>query len=175
MRAYTQTTGTWLRGMLQDQFDVDLSRLHWVTFEPAHVDGYVDPPNTTRAPAASTLAGMLRTGEIDAAAGLEPAEHPDLRTLLPDPQAVDADWFHQTGIRPINHTLVARRDLLQAHRWLANELYRMVAEAKQRSGAPAPKDGLEPNRGALSRLARYAFEQHITPRSLTPEELFSAE
>jgi 4,5-dihydroxyphthalate decarboxylase len=173
VRAYTQTTGTWLRGMLHDQFGVDLSRLHWMTFEPAHVDGYVDPPNATRAPADRTLAGMLRSGEIDAAAGLEPAEHPDLRTLLPDPGALDSDWFRQTGIRPINHTLVARRDLLDSHPWLATELYGLVVESKQRSGAPAPTDGLEPNRGALSLLARYAFEQHITPRTLAPEELFS--
>jgi 4,5-dihydroxyphthalate decarboxylase len=174
VRAYTQTTGTWVRGMLRDQFGVDLDSLNWVTFEPAHVDGFVDPPNARRAPEGKTLAGMLRSGEIDAAAGLEPSDHPDLRTLLPDALELEADWVRQTGIRPINHTLVVRRDVLAKHAWLADELYEMVVVAKKICGVSAPPDGLELNRGALTLLARYACEQHITPRTLTVEELYSA-
>src|SRR5919202_890179 len=38
VRAYTQTTGVWLRGMLHDQFGLDLESVRWVTFEAAHVD-----------------------------------------------------------------------------------------------------------------------------------------
>jgi 4,5-dihydroxyphthalate decarboxylase len=173
VRAYTQTTGTWLRGMLHDQFDVNLDTLNWVTFEPAHLDGFVDPPNARRAPEGKTLAGMLRSGEIDAAAGLEPGDHPDLRPLIANPQAADDEWLRQTGIRPVNHSMVVRRDIVEAHPWVADALYGLVVEAKQRAGVPAPPDGLEPNRGALALLARYAFEQHITPRTVTPEELYS--
>ena len=112
VRAYTQTTGTWLRGMLHDQFGVDLATLGWMTFEAAHVDGFVDPPNAVRAPEGRTLAGMLRNAEIDAAAGLEPAEYPDLRPLMPDAFELEQDWIRQTGITPINHTMVIRRDLV---------------------------------------------------------------
>lgn len=173
VRAYTQTTGTWLRGMLHDQFDVRLDTLNWVTFEPAHVDGYVDPPNTRRAPQGKTLAGMLRSGEIDAAAGLEPGEHPDLRPLIEDPHQADDDWLRQTGIRPINHTLVIRQHILAGEPWMSDELARMVHASKQHVGADTPPDGLEALRGGLALLARYAFEQHITPRTLTPEELYS--
>ena len=172
VRAYTQTTGTWLRGMLHDQFRLDLDTLTWVTFEPAHVDGFVDPPNTRSAPEGATLAQLLRSGEIDAAAGLESAQYPDLRTLMPDAAEAEADFIRQTGIRPINHTLVVRRDLADAHPWLAQELFGLVRAAKQAAGGQAPPDGLEVNRGALTLLARYAFEQHITPRPLTAEELF---
>jgi 4,5-dihydroxyphthalate decarboxylase len=173
VRSYTQTTGTWLRGMLHDQFRLDLDSLTWVTFEPAHVDGFVDPPNAERAPQGSTLAGLLRSGDIDAAAGLDAAEHPDLRTLMPDAAQAEADFVRQTGIRPINHTLVLREDLAAGHAWLAQELFRMVSAAKQAAGGEAPPDGVEVNRGALTLLARYAFEQHITPHSLPVEELYS--
>jgi 4,5-dihydroxyphthalate decarboxylase len=172
VRAYTQTTGTWLRGMLHDQFRLDLDTLTWVTFEPAHVDGFVDPPNARGAPQGAALAQLLRGGEIDAAAGLESAQYPDLRTLMPDAAEAEADFIRQTGIRPINHTLVVRRDLADAHPWLAQELFGLVRAAKQAAGGQAPPDGLEVNRGALTLLARYAFEQHITPRPLTAEELF---
>ena len=173
VRAYTQTTGTWLRGMLRDQFDVDLDSLHWITFEAAHVDGFVDPPNAQRADDGKTLAGMLRNGEIDAAAGLEPREYPDLRVLFPDAPELELDWVRQTGIRPINHTLVVRADVVAQDAWIPDELARMVRAAKQITDVEAPPDGLEVNRGALTLLARYAFEQHITPRTLTAEELYS--
>jgi 4,5-dihydroxyphthalate decarboxylase len=174
VRAYTQTTGTWLRGMLHDQFGLQLDALNWVTFEPAHVDGYIDPPHAARAPEGKTLAGMLRDGEIDAAAGLEPVEHADLRMLLPNALDLEADFVRQTGIQPINHTLVVRRDVANENRWLPDELRRMIREAKDavRGEVPVPPDGIEPNRGALTLLARYAFEQGITPRTLTIEELY---
>lgn len=173
VRAYTQTTGTWLRGMLHDQFGVRLDTLTWTTFEPAHVDGFVDPPNAQRAPEGKTLAGMLRDGEIDAAAGLEPSDYPDLRLLLPDALDLEADFLRQTGICPINHTLVVRADVVAEYPWLPAELYDMVHAAKKLVGGDVPPDGVEINRGALDLLARYAFEQHITPRTLTVEELFS--
>ncbi len=174
VRAYTQTTGTWLRGMLHDQFGLQLDTLSWVTFEPAHVDGFVDPPNARRAPDGKTLAGMLREGEIDAAAGLEPAEHPDLRLLLPNALDLEADFVRQTRIRPINHTLVVRRDIVADNPWLPAELFRLVRAAKQNVGADLPPDGIDVNRGALNLLARYAFEQGITPRTLSVEELYPA-
>jgi 4,5-dihydroxyphthalate decarboxylase len=171
VRAYTQTTGVWLRGMLHDQFGLDLSTLTWVTCEAAHVDGFDDPRNTRRAPAGATLADMLRRGEIDAAAGLEPAEHPDLRPLIPDAVQVEEDWIRRTGIRPVNHTLVVRADVASAEPWLRDELFGLVQAAKHAAGS-GPVDGLEANRGSLNLLARYTFEQHITSRTLPVEELF---
>jgi 4,5-dihydroxyphthalate decarboxylase len=173
VRAYTQTTGTWLRGMLHDQFGLDLASLRWVTFESAHVDGFTDPPNARRAGNGATLAGLLRSGEIDAAAGLEPAEYSDLRTLIPDALEVEAEWVRRTGIRPINHGLVVRRDLAKANPWLPDELERMIGAGKAAAGGDQAADGVEPNRGALTLLARFAWEQHITPRTLTVEELFA--
>jgi 4,5-dihydroxyphthalate decarboxylase len=175
VRAYTQTTGTWLRGMLHDQFHVDLDTLEWVTFEPAHVEGFVDPPNARRAEAGKTLAGMLRSGQLDAAAGLEPADHPDLRTLFDSPLEVEADWVRQTGVQPINHTMVVRCDVVEHYPWVLDELAQLVAASKRYADAEAPPDGLESNRKALALLARYTFEQHITPRMFEPEELFSTE
>jgi 4,5-dihydroxyphthalate decarboxylase len=174
VRAFTQTTGVWLRGMLHDQFEVDPDRLNWVTFEPAHVDGFADPPNARRAPEGANMLDLLRSGQLDAVAGVDLSLYPHLRTLIPNAELVEAEWIRNTGVRPINHTLVVRRDLATAHPWLPDELYRLVQAAKTASASPAdaPVDGLEANRGPLTLLARYAFEQHITPRTLTPAELF---
>jgi 4,5-dihydroxyphthalate decarboxylase len=174
VRAYTQTTGVWLRGMLGDQFGLDLDSLRWLTLEAAHVDGFVDPPLARSAPDGANLIELLRTGRVDAAAGIELAEYPDLRTLIPDAEQVELDWVRHTGIRPINHTLVVRQDVADAHPWVREELDQLVRASKQAAGTDAPIDGLEANRRALTLLARYTFEQRITPRTLTAEELFPA-
>lgn len=174
VRAYTQTTGVWLRGQLHDQFGLDPDSVTWVTFEDAHVHGFVDPPTARRAPAGATLPGLLRSGEIDAAAGLEPAAHPDLRHLIPRALEVEREWVADTGVEPINHTLVVRQDLQREHPWLIDELGWLVRSAKATSGAAAPPDGIPATRAALELLARYAYEQHITTHIPTAEELYVA-
>jgi 4,5-dihydroxyphthalate decarboxylase len=134
VRAYTQTTGVWLRGMLADQFGLDLDSLSWLTLEPAHVDGLEDPPNAQRAPNGANLVDLLRSGQIQAAAGIELADYPDLRTLIPDAERVENDWILHTGIRPINHTLVARQDVVAANPWVIAELDHLVRASKQVAG-----------------------------------------
>ena len=163
VRAYTQTTGVWVRGMLQDQFGLDPRAVRWITFEPAHVDGYVDPPHACRAPEGATLLDMLARGELDAAVGIGPSA--GLRALFDDAWAVEASF----GIRPINHTLVVAERL---EPWVRDELESMVGAAKAAVAQPAPPDGVEANRRALETLARYAFEQGITSGILSTEELF---
>ncbi|GAC1321262.1 MAG: ABC transporter substrate-binding protein [Chloroflexota bacterium] len=174
VRAYTQTTGVWLRGLLRDQFGLDADGVTWVTFEDAHVDGFIDPPSARRAPHNVTIADMLRRGDIDAAAGLEPTEYPDLRHLIPHAVDVEREWIAHTGIEPINHTLVIKQDLQREYPWLTDELVKLVANAKAASGGAAPPDGLGPIRTGLDLLARYANEQHIIARIPTAEELYVA-
>jgi 4,5-dihydroxyphthalate decarboxylase len=174
VRAFTQTTGVWLRGMLHDQFDLDLSSLRWLTFEPAHVDGVPDPPNACRAEPGLTLVDALRTGRADAAAGLEPDQYPELRSVIPSAADVEAEWIAHSGVRPINHTLVVTRSLDTAQPWLQSELARLVQAAKAATHEPSPPDGLQTNRAALQTLARYAHEQGIVSRRIPPEELFPA-
>lgn len=174
VRAYTQTTGVWLRGLLYDQFGLDPDSVNWVTFEDAHVNGFVDPPNARRAPDKATISDMLRRGEIDAAAGLEPADHPDLRQLIPHAVDVEREWIRQTGIEPINHTLVIKQDLQREYPWLIDELAALVSNAKAAARGDTPPDGLESMRSGLNLLARYAKEQHIIERIPTAEELYVA-
>src|SRR6266481_344152 len=59
VRAYTQTTGVWVRGILAEDYGVDLDTINWVTFEEGHVAEYQDPPNVRRAPEGKQLVAML--------------------------------------------------------------------------------------------------------------------
>src|SRR5690349_4843186 len=67
VRAYTQTTGVWVRGFLAEDYGVDLKSVTWVTFEDPHLAEYREPPNVTRAQGGKPLNQMLLDGEIDAA------------------------------------------------------------------------------------------------------------
>jgi len=67
VRAYTQTTGVWVRGFLADDYGIDLGSVTWVTFEDPHLAEYREPSNVQRAPAGKPLKQMLLDGEIDAA------------------------------------------------------------------------------------------------------------
>ena len=176
VRAYTQTTGTWVRGILHDQFSLDVGTLSWVTFEPAHVDGYADPPNCTRAAAGKTLLEMTLNGEVDAAIGLEP--HPRLRPMLAEVEQLEAEFIAQTGVRPINHVLVVQEALAEREPWLTSELYFLFNSARERGivedGAHPAEYGLDANAKAIDLLARYVHEQGIAPRAFTASELFEA-
>ncbi len=175
VRAYTQTTGVWVRGILKEQYGVELNKLKWITLEGAHVDGYKDPPNVTRSDSGKSLAEMLLAGEIDAAVGIETSGHPDLRSLIPDGERATVEWSQRTGIYPINHIVVVKEEIAHAHPWIKTELLALFEAAKQKSpGKTGPSFGLQPIRAAIEAVASYVFDQQITPRVFKAEELFEA-
>ena len=67
IRSFTTTTGAWLRGILANDYGVDLNSIDWVTFEDAHVAEFKD--TTKRAPAGKQIVQMLLDGELDAVLG----------------------------------------------------------------------------------------------------------
>src|SRR6266481_3526889 len=80
-RSYTVTTATWLRGILADDYGVDLNRVKWVTFEEAHVAEFKDPLSVERAAEDKELLAMLLAGEVDAAILPAVPSDPRLRPL----------------------------------------------------------------------------------------------
>src|ERR1700682_3970597 len=81
IRSFTTTTGAWLRGILANDYGVDLDSIHWVTFEEAHVAEFQD--TTMRAPRGKEIVQMLLDGELDAVLG-EKVDRPGLKSLFPD-------------------------------------------------------------------------------------------
>ena len=94
VRAYSQTTGVWLRGILANDYGLDLDSVRWVTFEDAHVAEYRDPPQIERAAPGKELHAMLLAGEIDAAIyGVEVPSDPPLKSVIPEPHAAAHTWY----------------------------------------------------------------------------------
>jgi 4,5-dihydroxyphthalate decarboxylase len=170
VRAYSQTTGLWLRGVLAESHGVPSSAIHWTTFEDAHEPGFRDPPWAERAPPGSDMVAMLRDGALDAAIfGSDAPGESWLRPVFSDPAAAGEEFRRRHGFTPINHLLTLRRDLA-AEPGLVPEMLRLFAEAS-RDCPPLPttRAALEP---AIALAIRYAVEQGLLRRPLTLDEVW---
>ena len=179
VRAYTQTTGVWVRGILAEDYGVDLSSIKWVTFEEGHVAEYDDPPNVRRAPEGKQLVQMLLDGELDAAIVGDKFPDPRLKPLIPDAETANRKWSESHGGVPINHMLVIREGLAKSRPDVVREVYRLFREAKEaavaQNGAPALdpwRFGIEANRRSLEIVIDFALKQGLIPRRIAVDELF---
>jgi 4,5-dihydroxyphthalate decarboxylase len=172
VRAYSQTTGVWVRGILRDEYGVEPDAMTWITQEDAHVAEYPDPPFVRREAAGKDLRALLLAGEIDAEIGLAGLDASEVRPVIPEPDRAAAAWSRRTGVRPINHVVAVRSELLTAHPWLVRELYALFTRART---AEAPAYGMDINRPAIDMLLRYTAEQGLTPKRLRADEIFAAD
>ena len=176
VRTYSQTTGLWVRGVLQHEYGVDLDKVTWMTIEDAHVTEYEDPLNCRRLPAGSKLADMMLSGELAAAilGGDMPKDDPRVQTLVPDPHTAAKAWYQREGVIPINPVFVVRKELSKERPDVVREIYRMIVESRKFApeSATRPPFGLEANRKGLQLAIDWSYEQQIIPRRLSVEELF---
>lgn len=179
VRAYTQTTGAWVRGFLSDDYGVDPTKVHWVTFEDPHLAEFKDPDFVTRAPEGKTLVQMLLDGELDAAIVGDKLPDPRLAPLIPNADAEARTWAEKHGGVPVNHMMVIRNTISKSRPDLVTEIYRMLRESRR--AVPPPPDGtfldpwrfgVEANRRSLEIIIDYSVRQKLIPRMFAVDELF---
>ena len=179
VRAYTQTTGAWLRGILADDYGVDVNSIRWITFEDPHLAEYQDPEIVERAPAGKELVPMLLDGEIDAAIVGDSLPDARLKHLIPNPDEAARKWAAAHGGVPINHMVVVRDQIAKARPDVIRDIFRMLRESKQAANLPesgtaldALRFGVEANRRSLEIIIDYCQRQRLIPRRFAVDELF---
>jgi len=180
VRAYTQTTGCWVRGFLADDYGVDVNRCRWITFEDAHVAQYRDPPIVERAPEGKVIKQMLIEGELDAAILGDVQEEGPLKHLIPDHESAGREWASKHGGVPVNHFMVLRGEIAKSRPDIVREVFRLLKESRAAassvyaSGAFDPlRIGIEQNRKSLETIVDYALRQKLLTRRLAVDELFA--
>jgi 4,5-dihydroxyphthalate decarboxylase len=168
IRSFTTTTGAWLRGILTEDYAVDLGSIDWVTFEDAHVAEFKD--TTKRAPAGKQIIQMLLDGELDAVLG-EKSDHPELKPLFPDVVGEEKAWFAKHGVLPVNHMVVVKQELSDKHPDFVREVHRLLS-VSARGSAAAPRFSQSEMRRSLEMIIGYAAQQGLIPRPFAVEELF---
>ena len=177
VRTYAQTTGLWIRGILQHEYGVDLSKVTFLTMDDAHLAEHTDPPNCQRLPKGANLGEMLFKGEIAAALmGNDLPDDPRIKFLVPNPHEEAKKWYAREHVIPINHMFVVHQDLSKQRPDVVRELFRLVVESRKAAPESAlktiPPFGLENNRKAFELAIEWSYEQKIIPRRLSVDELF---
>lgn len=210
---FQMTAPVWIRGILSEHYNVPIDSVTYVTGgeeEPNRDEKLkLDLPDNIkieRIGAAETLSQMLLSGEIDA---LHTARKPStfdgirVKRLFPDFQSVEKSYYKNTGIFPIMHVIAIRREVYEANRWIAMNLFQAFREAQnlcyeglketaalkgmlpwfnahaEETFAAMGDDfwpyGIEKNRKTLETFLRYHHESGLSPRLLTVEEMFATE
>jgi 4,5-dihydroxyphthalate decarboxylase len=179
VRAYTVTTGVWVRGILREEYGIDEKKVRWVTFEDPHLAEFHDPPFVTRAAPGKTLAQMLLDGELDAAIVGDHLPDSRLKHLIPNAEEAAKNWAETHGGVPINHLVVLRQSIAHARPDIVRGVFRLLHESKLAAKLPASgsaldplRFGVEPNRRTLDIIIDFSFRQGMIPRRLSVDELF---
>jgi 4,5-dihydroxyphthalate decarboxylase len=177
VRSYSQTTGAWIRGILENDYLVDFSRINWVTFEDGHVTEAKEPPGITRARPDQEMTQMLIDGELDAAIyGAELPKTPNLRSVIDDPETAGRAWYGQHRLVPVNHMVVVTEEFARAKPQAVGEFYRLLEAGKEAAGPQGDIDmvpfGEEKNRACLELLVKYCVQQKLIPGRLNVDDLW---
>lgn len=212
---YQMTAAVWIREFLGSDYGVRPEELHWHTGglrEPKYQERLAvtlpEGVRLDRIPEGQTLEGMLLGGGLDALISTEQPRYPEaesgrVRRLFTDYGRIERDYFARTGIFPIMHLVVLRKDVYAEHPELAAAFTRAFAEAKRIGheqlrfqpslpvslpwvqeqlddvdrlfGGDAFPYGVEANRTVLETIAEATHAQGLTPRRVAVEELFAAE
>jgi 4,5-dihydroxyphthalate decarboxylase len=211
---YQQTAALWTRGALEHEFGVPAREMEWWmervrSHSHRGAVGFTPPPGVTirQVPGEKNLGTMMLAGEIDATvhyiananlvdrSRIDLWNHPEIRPLFADPVAEGVRYYNKTGLLPINHGMVVKRELAARHPWVvlnvlkAFERANEIAERERLEhgeyhiatglvSAPAlrtplVRHGVKANRLVLETAAQYSEEQGLTPRRVRLEELFA--
>lgn len=177
VRSYTQTTGLWVRGILQNDYGVDPASVTWLCFDKPHLEEYTDPDFVIWGEAGKDPATMLLEGELDAAIlGLDMPKDPRIKTLIPNPQRAALEWYAREGLVPPNHYLIVPDALCEQRPDVVREVWRMLVESRRKAKPEGEIDewpvGIEANRKALACAIRFATQQRMLSKPVTVDDLF---
>lgn len=144
MPQWSQTASIYAKGWVSDTVGIPLSKIRWVQAgvnDPGrdeHAQLKLPPGVSLSVVRDKSLSQMLLAGEIDAFFSARPPRpfvegDPRMRRLFPDYRPAEEAFFAATGIFPIMHTIVLRRELYQANRWIARNLMLAFEQARDRS------------------------------------------
>jgi 4,5-dihydroxyphthalate decarboxylase len=212
VQLYTMSAAIWIRGLLQEWCGMDLSTIEWVEGAMEAPTPHGKPtilpplkpirivPNTS----GKSLNQLLESGEIAATIGAElPScfgRDPKVVRLFPDFRQAEKDYYRETGVFPVMHLIVMRRDFHEKHPFAASALYQALGASKDMAfkrmrytgalrymlpwmtaeleeidevfgGDPWPY-GIEPNRATLEALIRHLVDQSLIAKPVKVEDLF---
>jgi 4,5-dihydroxyphthalate decarboxylase len=177
VRSYTQMTGLWVRGILQNEYGVDPDSVKWLCFDKPHLEEYTDAPSVIWGDPVKDTVNMLLDGEVDAAIlGMNMPKDQRVRTLIPNPYEAALDWYEREQLVPPNHYIIVPDALCEQRPDVMREAWRMLVDSRKQASSDADIDawpvGIEASRKALECAIKYASQQHMIAKPVKVEDLF---
>ncbi|MEH2148508.1 hypothetical protein [Nostoc sp.] len=216
---YGHDAGVWAKGILSDDYGVTPDQCRWIVgtldwpLKPIDFIPQPHPANVEveQAPEETYLGEMLKEGEIDALIAADVPKcvlekSPKVAHLFEDYEAIERAYYQRTGIFPIMHVVVVRKELASERPEIVKAVYKGFCDAKDAVREQYKKGmifnnmatmmpwlsklvdedrtllgddwwpyGLEANRKAVDTFLRYHFEQGLSKRRLTCEDIFVPE
>jgi 4,5-dihydroxyphthalate decarboxylase len=213
---YQQTAALWIRGAMQHEFGVEPKDMEfWMERPPSKshggATGFKAPTGVTvnLVPPDKSLGSMMVSGELDAVmfylvdpnlidrSTIDLHNHPDIKPLFSDSAAEGVRYYRKTGLYPINHGMVIKREVAERHPWALTNILKafkqaaalsdrqrieqseyyfetgiLPAAAQKAFAAPLIAHGVAANRKVLETIAQYSLEQGLTPKLTQLEDLF---
>jgi 4,5-dihydroxyphthalate decarboxylase len=130
----------WIRGLLQHEFDLPPSEIHWVADGAEEVSGWTPPAwlRIERAPVGQKMQDLLKRGELDAQILSDSGSDATtinkiVRRLWPDYREVEKDYYRRTGIFPIRHLVVVKDEVLRRDGEIGARLVQIFEDSKQQA------------------------------------------
>ena len=130
------TTAVWQRGLLEDEYGLDLKSVTWVAERNRGVGDWKPPPwvKMEFIPDRKQFE-LIAAGQIDAGMTTEtwaPNVHPDIDFLFPNYAELEREYFKRTGFFPIMHTLLIKTLVLEKNPWVAMSMYNAWQQSKKK-------------------------------------------
>lgn len=178
VRAFTQTTGMWVRAHLAEDYGLASQDIHWITRDGAHVKEYADPEYVEHGVGEASLTDLLREGRIDATIlGNDLPKGDEFVPVIPDAEARDLEWWRRNGFMPINHMVVAGQSVCRRDPEAIREAYALLREADASVERPDDEPwptmfGFERLRQPIENVIEACLAQNLLPRRLGVDEVF---
>lgn len=134
---FQQTAAVMVRGILQNDYGVDLETIDWFHWYPPRSEITLHKSYKTETlPSAKVAEQMLEKGELDAMICASMPQvflegSPHVKRLFDNPKKEEIAYYQKTKIFPIMHTVVIREELWKADPWIATSLTQAFQQAKQ--------------------------------------------
>lgn len=176
VRAYSQTTGAWVRTILETEYGVMSRDIDWITQEGPHVSGAPEPANVHRDADGAAALDLVRDGKVDAAIfGNDMPSDAWVKPVIADPDAAARASLQRTGVVQINHIVAVTRDFAERDPARVGALARYFAESKAELADDGPDllpFGEAEMRHSVEVLLGSVHHQGLTTTRLSFDDVF---
>jgi 4,5-dihydroxyphthalate decarboxylase len=176
VRAYSQTTGAWVRALLETEFDVDCTKITWITQNPPHVLDAPEPPNVLRDPNGKSTFEQISNGLVEAAIfGNDLPAEPWAKPVIENAEELGRASLITSGLIQINHVITVSRRLFDENPSMIQALFdgfvaaRALLPMDEQTMLPIGKAEME---YSINVLAQSAFHQGLTTKHLSFDDIF---